>query len=177
MRFGKKSKPDFGQQIAPHVPAIWRFALSLSGRPDVADDLTQSTCLRALEKHHLYKDQGTLMGWLMTICRSIWLNELRAQSVRKTGGLDTAHPSELIDKKPSAEMNTFISEVFTRIMQLPEAQRATVDLVYVQNFTYSEAAQILDVPIGTIMSRLHTARAALADLKDDTPAPPERQRK
>ena len=154
-------------EIERHVPAIWRFSLSLSGKSDVADDLTQATCVRALEKERQFKADRPAIGWLMTICRSIWLNELRSHAVRKTGGLETAQPEDLIDRSNNTEMNILASQVYTRIMALPEAQRATVELVYVQQFSYSEASKILDVPIGTIMSRLYTARAALADLKDD----------
>jgi len=61
-------------------------------------------------------------------------------------------------------MNIFASQVYSKVMELPEAQRTTVELVYVQQFTYGEAAEILGVPIGTIMSRLSTARRALAAL-------------
>jgi len=136
----------------------------LSGKPDVADDLTQSTCLRALEKQHQVDTNRPIIGWLLTICRSIWLNELRAQAVRKTGGLETAKVHDLIDQAADAEMNIFASQVYSKVMELPEAQRTTVELVYVQQFTYGEAAEILGVPIGTIMSRLSTARRALAAL-------------
>lgn len=167
MRFGKKSPPSLSDGLSAHMPSIWRFALSLSGKPDLADDLTQATCLRALEKQHQFQDDRPMIGWLLTICRSIWLNELRAQAIRKTGGLETAKAHELVDHTADAEMNIFASQVYTRVMELPEAQRATVELVYVQQFTYSEAAKILDIPIGTIMSRLSTARTALAALKND----------
>lgn len=159
----------------PHMPAIWRFAMSLSGRVDVADDLTQATCLRALEKQDQLKDTSALVGWLLTICRSIWLNQVRSDSVRKTGGMETAKPADLIDPANPVEMNIFAAEVFTKVMSLPEAQRATVELVYVEQFTYSEAAHILDVPIGTVMSRLHAARKALADLNESALADKRRE--
>jgi RNA polymerase sigma-70 factor (ECF subfamily) len=167
---------DVRVELPKHMPAIWRFSLSLSGNPDVADELVQSTCLRALEKSHQYKEQGTLIGWLLTICRSIWLNELRSKAVRRAGSLDSVKPEELIDRAPAVEMNIFASEVFTKIMGLPEAQRSTVELVFVQEFTYSEAAAILDVPIGTVMSRLSTARKALQHLNEvDEKTQQERQ--
>ena len=83
------------------------------------------------------------------------------------GGLDTANANDLIDHTANTETNIFAREVYTSIMSLPEAQRTTVELVYVQEFTYSEAAQILDVPIGTVMSRLSTARKALAKLNQN----------
>ncbi|MEM7546353.1 MAG: RNA polymerase sigma factor [Pseudomonadota bacterium] len=160
-----------GENIRPHLKSVWRFALSLSGSPDTADDLTQSTCLRAIERADQYVDDGRLQGWLMTICRSIWLNELRAAQIRRTGGLDTAEAMALADGKPGVETNIFATEVFKRVMQLPEAQRSVVELVYVQQFKYSEAAEILDIPIGTVMSRLATARKALAWLNSaDAPA-------
>ncbi len=152
---------DVPAELPVHMSAIWRFAFSLSGKPDVADELTQATCLRALEKAHQYRQMGTFIGWCLTICRSIWLNELRSIAVRRAGSLDSVKPEELIDQTPGVEMNIFASEVFTKIMGLPEAQRSTVELVYVQEFSYSEAAKILDVPIGTVMSRLSTARKAL----------------
>lgn len=153
-----------GDALVPLLPRIWRFGLSLSGRPDVADDLVQATCLRAMEKADQFREDGNLSGWVLTICRSIWLNEVRSAAVRKTGGLDTASEADLIDASPGAEMNIYARQVYMKVMELPEAQRVTVELVYVQQFTYSEAARILDVPIGTIMSRLSTARRSLADL-------------
>lgn len=167
MSFGKKSSASLQDALTEHLPRVWRFALSLSGKPDVADDLTQATCLRALEKQHQADPDRPVIGWLLTICRSIWLNELRAQSVRKTGGLETAKADDLVDQTLDPEMNIFASQVYTKVMGLPEAQRATVELVYVQQFTYSEAAEILEIPMGTVMSRLSTARRTLAALNSD----------
>lgn len=163
----KNLADELRSEIVAVLPSLWRFALSLAGRPDIADDLTQATCVRALEKAHQWSHNERLCGWLLTICRSIWLNELRAEAVRRTGGMDVATLGELADHACRVELSTFTSQVFTKIMGLPEAQRAAVELVYVQQFTYSEAASILNIPVGTIMSRLATARAALADLKDD----------
>lgn len=161
------SPGDMGQAASAHLKSVWRFGLSLSGNAETADDLAQATMLRAIERAHQYKDDGRLQGWLMTICRSIWLNELRRAQVRRTGALDSAEALALEDLSPGAEANIFASEVFTKVMELPEAQRSTVELVYVQGFTYSEAARILDIPVGTVMSRLAAARRTLAPLKSD----------
>ena len=84
------SEERLKRSIAGHLPAVWRFGLSLSGSPDAADDLAQATMLRAIERSEQYNEDGRLVGWLMTICRSIWLNELRAARIRKTGALDGA---------------------------------------------------------------------------------------
>lgn len=162
----ENSAQAMGEAIGPHLKAVWRFALSLSANPATADDLTQSTALRAMEKATQYRDDGRLQGWLMTICRSIWLNEVRSRQVRKAGGLDSSEALALADGKPEAETNIFASEVFTQVMGLPEAQRSVVELVYVQELTYSEAATVLDVPIGTVMSRLFAARKKLKQFRD-----------
>lgn len=149
------------QAIGAYSRRVWRFALALSGAQDVADDLTQATCLRALERSHQVTHTDRLDSWLMTICRSIWLNELRARTVRKSQGLATTPDAELVAPGTDVEMNIFAREVFTQVMQLPEAQRETVMLVFVEGYSYREAAALLEVPIGTIMSRLSNARKKL----------------
>lgn len=164
MRQKKDASQELGHGLPPLMPALWRFALSMSGRPDVADDLVQSTCLRAMEKAAQFQPGSNLLAWSMTICRSIWMNEIRANTIRAAQSLDATDPKELRALLPEAEANIFATEVFTQVMQLPEAQRQCVLLVYVEGFKYSEAAQVLDVPIGTIMSRLAAARAKLAPL-------------
>ncbi len=164
------SSQEMGKAASAHLKAVWRFGLSLSGDAGAADDLAQATMLRAIERAHQFSDAGRLQGWLMTICRSIWLNELRRAQIRRTGALDSAEALAIEDVKPGPEANIFAAEVFTKVMALPAAQRSTVELVYVQGFKYSEAARILDVPIGTVMSRLAAARAALAPLNaEDAP--------
>ncbi len=147
--------------VQTHSKRVWRFALALSGASDVADDLVQATCLRALERHHQVTSQDRLDSWLMTICRSIWLNEVRSRAVRRAQALSVTPEAELVATGPDSETNIFAAEVFTQVMQLPEAQRETVMLVFVEGYSYREAAALLDVPIGTIMSRLSSARQKL----------------
>ena len=103
--------------------------------------------------------------WLLAILRSIWLNELRSRRIREGRGF--VDPEEVLttDGAREIEMNTTASAVLRAIDQLPEAQRETVLLVYGEGYSYSEAAAALAVPIGTIMSRLAAARAALAKMK------------
>ena len=161
MRFGKKEK-KLDKAVGAAHPAVWRFALAMTGRRDVADDLAQSTVVRALERQHQFTT-GSIEAWCITICRSIWLNELRAQAVRDRSAISLADTTTTADVFPDSETNIFAREVFTQVMELPEAQRETVALVYVSGFTYREAAEILDVPIGTVMSRLSAARKKLMD--------------
>ncbi|WP_244273451.1 RNA polymerase sigma factor [Pseudovibrio sp. POLY-S9] len=167
MYFGKKYQKRFQSDLITIMPRLWRFALSLAGQKDLADDLVQATCLRALERENQFHAGSNFAAWTMTICRSIWLNEMRSQHLRKTGQLDTAIESSLIDPSPSPETNIFAAEVFKQVMRLPEGQRSVVELVFVEQFTYREAAAILGIPIGTIMSRLSAARKTLAPLKQE----------
>ncbi|WP_424830082.1 RNA polymerase sigma factor [Ruegeria sp.] len=163
--------------IQTHSKRVWRFGLALSGTPDIADDLLQATCLRALERHHQVTSHARLDSWLMTICRSIWLNELRARSVRKAQALSVTPEAELVAAGPDAETNIFAAQVFTQVMHLPEAQRETVMLVFVEGYSYREAAALLEVPIGTIMSRLSNARQKLRTVMQPDAASAQRSGK
>ncbi|MEM9247538.1 MAG: RNA polymerase sigma factor [Pseudomonadota bacterium] len=164
MRGEKNTQTAVRQGLRRHLRAIWRYGYALSGSPDRADDLAQATCVRALERHHQVSSTERLDAWFLTICRSIWLNELRAQSVRRAQSLDTTPEAEMPQIAASAEVNIFAREVLTEVMGLPEAQRDVVMLVFVEGYSYREAADILSVPLGTVMSRLHAARAKLRHL-------------
>jgi RNA polymerase sigma-70 factor (ECF subfamily) len=160
----KKSDAHLRTALQGSLPNIWRFALSLAGNPDTADELTQATCLRALEKSEQFTGDGNPVGWFLKICRSIWLNQLRSQKIRASQSLDSVPEHALNDLKSDTETNIFAREVFTKVISLPEAQREAVVLVYVEGFSYREAAKLLEIPIGTVMSRLSAARQKLAGL-------------
>jgi RNA polymerase sigma-70 factor (ECF subfamily) len=144
---------------------LWRYALMLSAKRDVADDLVQATCLRAIERADQFTPGTRLDRWLFSILRSIWLNDIRSRRIREGGGFVDAAEALTIDGAREIETNILAAEVLTAIGRLPEAQRESVLLVYAEGHSYAEAAAALGVPIGTIMSRLATARAAIAKLK------------
>jgi RNA polymerase sigma-70 factor (ECF subfamily) len=150
--------------LRDHLRRLWRYGLVLSGSRDTADDLVQATCLRALERAHQFQAGTHLDRWLMTILHSIWLNEVRAARYRRGQGLVDAETTLVFDGAAEIEANISAAQVLKRVQSLPEAQRETVFLVYVEGFSYREAAAVLDVPIGTVMSRLAAARAKLASL-------------
>lgn len=143
-------------------PRLWRYCITLTGNRDLADDLAQATCTRALEKAALFDPDTHLVRWTFRMAQRIWLNDLRASRVRSIS--DQVDPDETPSHSPDAEMNIFASQVLSRVMGLPEGQRMAVLLVYVEGYRYTDAAEILEVPIGTIMSRLATARRKLADM-------------
>lgn len=155
------SQKEFKAALVAALPSVWRFAMSLSGSKDLADDLSQKTCLRALERRDQVYDASGINRWLLTICRSIWYNDLRAQALRKTQSLTTSDGHELAADLLPIETNIFAREMFTKVMGMPDAHRSVVVLVLVEGYSYRECAEILGIPIGTVMSRLSSARAKL----------------
>ena len=161
------------------LPRLWRYALVISRNPSVAEDLVQATCVRALERQAQFRPGTNLRAWLFTILSSIWKNQLRAEKVRAGAGFEDPEQVLLGDGRQDLTANNLLRRVLSKVEGLPEAQRQAVLLVYAEGFTYREAAHILDVPIGTIMSRLAAARASLAPLSDGPEGrnPPEDKRK
>ncbi len=147
-------------EIGQYLSRLWRYGLVLSHRRDIADDLVQATCVRALERAAQFSEGTRLDRWLFSILHSIWLNEIRAQHIRQGQGFVDA---DELAAAGDSEDPIWANQVMQRVNQLPEAQRNTVFLVYVEELSYREAAEVLNVPIGTIMSRLAAARLTLAN--------------
>lgn len=150
--------------MATELPRLWRYGLVLSGNRDTAEDLVQATCLRALERSHQFQAGTRLDRWLISILHSIWLNEIRSRKVRQGQGLVDADAVLVFDGLASTETNILAGQVLREVQALPEVQRETVYLVYVEGMSYREAADVLAIPIGTVMSRLSAARTRLAGL-------------
>jgi RNA polymerase sigma-70 factor (ECF subfamily) len=157
--------------LRQHIRRLWRYGVVLSGSRDTADDLVQATCLRALERADQFQAGTHLDRWLMTILHSIWLNDVRAARYRRGEGLVDAESTLVFDGAGTMETNISALQVLKEVQSLPEAQRETVFIVYVEGFSYREAAGLLDVPIGTVMSRLAAARAKLAALAPEARGP------
>lgn len=146
---------------------LWRFAYTLSHSPDIAEDLVQATCVRALERAEQFQQGTNLDRWVFTILSSIWKNQLRANAIRQGQGHVPAEDVLTIDGRRLADANIELQQVLKQIHGLPEAQRVTVLLVYVEGMSYRDAADVLEIPIGTVMSRLAAARASLGRLQED----------
>ncbi len=166
------STHDVALSLESELDALWRFGLRLTANSDDAADLVQRTCVRALEQRHKYSAQGKFCSWLFQIQHRIWLNELRSRKIRARDSLDTTCTTTesasgkvfSLDAEESsdiAETQVFLDQVFGAVERLPEAQRMVVELVLVEECTYQEAADILHIPIGTVMSRLARARVAI----------------
>ena len=157
----EKSRELVREGLEALFPRLWRYCVVMTGRRERAEDVAQAACLRALEKAALFTPDTQLDRWVFRIAQRLWLNELRADAVRRGGGIAPIETVELVDTAASSETNIFARQVLDSVMALPEAQRVAVLLVFVEGFRYREVAEILDIPIGTVMSRLAAARAKL----------------
>ena len=153
--------------LEPCLARLWRYALVLSSSRDAADDLVQATCVRAMERAQQFEPGTRLDRWLFVILRSIWLNQIRARRIQVGGGFVEAEQALTFDGAHATEVNILTGQVLSALGRLPEAQRETALMVYAEGYTYAEAAEALGVPIGTVMSRLATFRAAVARLKSN----------
>lgn len=142
------------------MPRLWRYAIVLTGNRDDAQDLTQATALRALERADQFQAGTRLDRWCFTILSSIWKNELRARAVRLGQGFVPVEDADLAAPDLSG-VNILAWQVLSHMNTLPEAMRETLFLVYVEGYSYAEAAQRLDIPVGTVMSRLANGRKKL----------------
>ncbi|NNU38800.1 RNA polymerase sigma factor [Rhizobium sophorae] len=157
------SEADIRSGLTENLARLWRYGLVLSHQRDVADDLVQATCLRALERADQFIPGTRLDRWLFSILHSIWLNEIRSRRVRQGQGFVDAGETLTFDGAHDTETHVMAGQVLKQVNALPEAQRTVVFLAYVEGLSYREVACILDIPIGTVMSRLAAARAKLSD--------------
>jgi len=155
---------SFSEQLVASLPRLRRFARGLTGAAAQADDLVQSACERALTRRHQFEEGTRFDSWMFRIVQTIWIDQLRSSRVRKEDGEiedDRIGSDEPVRR---AEARLALEEVRRAAARLPVEQRTALMLVTVDGFSYKEAAEIAQVPVGTIMSRLARARVALAAL-------------
>ncbi|MDX1498888.1 MAG: sigma-70 family RNA polymerase sigma factor [Woeseiaceae bacterium] len=150
------------RELVDVLPNIRRFALSLTGHVADADDLLQSTVERLLERG--LPDDVDVTAWSLRVCRNLWIDEMRSRKVRRDAQREPAVIGEQVlpgEEQVLGEMT--LEEVQQALFSLSEDQRAVLELVAIEGHSYKEAAAILEVPIGTVMSRLARARTALIE--------------
>ena len=164
----------FAEATLPHLGALYRFAVKLTGNGAIAEDLVQETYLKALEAFSGLRDSGRAKAWLFQILSRLVIDRHRSESrevATVTDDLDRFSLYDLIwqeDPLPYSDRlhDDFLAQfkdedVRAALMALPEAYRIPLVLVYVEGTTYKELAEILGCPIGTVMSRLHRGRKTL----------------
>ena len=154
-------------QVIEQLPALRRYARVLTGDAWAADDLVQDTLERAYSKWLLWRTESDLRAWLFTMMHNLYLNQRRALPALPTLDLD-----EVQDRLPGTPSRSDDALDLERCLQrLPTDQRAVLLLVAMEDMSYEDTARILDIPVGTAMSRLSRARTRLRVLMDREPAP------
>lgn len=157
-------KESVEDQLIAFLPNIRRFAISLCGTRDIADDLVQMACERALANTERFEPGTRFDAWMFRILRNLWIDQVRRQ---KTAGIqeDISERHDIAGSSGEriVEASLTLKSVAEAITDLPDEQREVLILVCVEELSYRETADILTIPIGTVMSRLARARKNLAD--------------
>lgn len=157
------------------LPRLSRFALALSRDRDAANELVQAACERALEREAQFEAGTRLDHWVFSIVASVWKNNRRRERVRRGNGQVAAEDVLSTDTAHHIESEILTRQVFAEVDRLPGAHRRAILMIYVDGLSYREAADILDVPLGTLMSRLAAAKTLLsARLRAPSLCPPAR---
>ena len=152
------------------LPRLRRFAFALTGSRHDGDDLLQATVERLLERG--LPADADLGKWSFRVCRNLWIDEVRARKVRASAqdAISSAAPASEDGERVIMNRVTLV-EVNDAMATLNEEQRLALSLVTLEGLSYAEAAEVLEVPVGTIMSRIARARRALSDrFKDAAPS-------
>ncbi len=153
----------FTDDLLAALPALRRFALSLARAGDVADDLVQITVEKALAARDRYDPSIPLNAWLFRILRNAWIDMGRRTRTRgaETDIADTPEAATT-DGRRETEARLMLDSTLAAMARLSEDHRTVLALVCMEEMSYAEAAAVLDIPRGTVMSRLARARLALA---------------
>lgn len=148
---------------AEHLTTLRRYARSLARDPAQADDLVQDALVRAYEKRHTFRGEQ-LRGWLLAILHSTFLNDLR-RSRREAARVERLADIAPTTSEPAQDHAMRLRQVADAFAALPEDQRAALHLVTVEGLAYADAAAVMQIPVGTLMSRLARGREALRRLE------------
>ncbi|MBU0858429.1 MAG: sigma-70 family RNA polymerase sigma factor [Alphaproteobacteria bacterium] len=153
--------------LVSEIPRLQKFALRLTRKKADADDLVQMTCLRALEKSDYFEDGSNLFSWTATIMYNIFVSAYR----RRTKFETQYDPNEYIDRQavaPAQDHSLQLSEVRSAMKRLSSDHSQIIMMVCIKGMRYDEAGEILQIPTGTVRSRLSRARKQLQELMEDS---------
>lgn len=167
---------DTTQQLLEAIPRLRRYAQALTHDADLADELVQDCLERAWGRLSLWRPGSNMRTWLFTILHNLYVNRVRQAASRpKVVPLDRASPASA-SVRPVQEARLEVHNIVEALDRLPEDQRCLLLLVGLEGMTYREAAETLDIPIGTVMSRLSRGREQLRVLMAGDGAKVERLR-
>lgn len=162
---------DGAEQITNCIPRLRRYARALTGDRALADDLVQDTLERAWGRLHMWRRGTDLRAWLFSIMHNLYVN----QAIARQGKASVAFEVEVLDLPVPAtqEERLLIRELLAALGRLPDDQREVVLLVGLEQMSYQEVAEVLGIPLGTVMSRLSRGRERLRALMSDRTSPPQ----
>jgi RNA polymerase sigma-70 factor (ECF subfamily) len=143
------------------LPRLRRFGIALTGSQADADELVQDTCERAMRRQDQLRDGSRLDAWLYEIMRNRWTDEVRWRSIRRHDDIGTAHATVGEEGERTAEARMTLGAVRKALATLSPEHRSVLVLVCVDGLTYQEAADVLGIAVGTVMSRLSRGRREL----------------
>lgn len=158
--------PDaFERELTELLPRLRRFAHALSRNAADADDLTQATVERALRSRHQWQPGTRLDSWLYRIMRNLWIDTARARTRKERHEApEEAAIAVGVDPRDAMDASLELTRAMAAMEQLPDEQREVVALILVEGFGYREVSEMLDLPIGTVSSRLVRGRTALLSM-------------
>jgi len=148
-------------QMVQLLPRLRRFAIALTGSAADGDDLVQDTVERALKNLHAWEPGTRLDSWMFRIAKNRFIDNRRSARRTKIVTLDTADEGVSLDGERAMQSHMAFQDTAAALQALPMEQRQAVALVLVDGLSYREAADILEIPIGTLTSRISRAREAL----------------
>ena len=155
----------FEQELTALLPRLRRFAHGLSRNPADADDLTQLTVERALRSREQWQAGSRLDSWAYRIMRNLWIDTIRARGRRERVEAPPEQAESMgHDPRDSVDAAIELQRAMSAMQRLPEEQREVVALILIEGFGYREVAEMLELPIGTVSSRLVRGRTALVEM-------------
>lgn len=156
---------DSSLDVVGLLPALLRYARALVRNPADAEELAHDTLLRAYERRHTFDAGRSLRPWLFSILHNLYVDEYRRRQLEERAVEAILESGAASRPLPDADTRVQLAQVHEAFTRLPEAQRAALHLVAVEGLSYQEAADALSIPVGTLMSRLSRARAALRQME------------
>jgi RNA polymerase sigma-70 factor, ECF subfamily len=161
----------FRQQLLGAIPRLRRYARSLVFDPGAADDLVQTALERALAHWHQFDQRRDILVWTISIAHNAYMDDRRRNARFSFVATHESQPDALHDVADAASPDVGLRiDLMAALSQLPPEQREPLLLVALEQFSYAECAEVLRVPIGTVMSRISRGRVALRALLDGVPA-------
>ena len=154
---------DFGKLLEEQIPGLRRYARALTRNAPIADDLIQECLMRAVAKQHLWQPGTDLRAWLFTILHNQHVNYVRKSS-NKGVSVEVEQVAPFLPVEPNAIPSLELRDLRAALAKLPIEQREAILLVGLEGMDYEGTAKVLNVPIGTVRSRISRGRAELRKL-------------